>query len=377
METLFGTEADIVKIKIKSRNSLTKNQRLFNSYATRIENLESEIIQQQKKYDQRITTFEKIVKPLLIEYFNEVFEQVKILDSMTKRFKFTKPMMNNLAKLNTFFLNIIGELFNKTDEFFEIYRKYSDIILKKIEEERLKEWKKTAKILEVITGKKVDNDLNDPHFREFMEEDEGWGLDDIIDDFYNNFLNEDPEEKPRKKSKKQLEAEEILKNYEALKQKSLRSIYIGLAKVLHPDKETDENLKDFKDDLMKKVTNAYNEKDLATLLKLELEFTKKQTAHFNDLDEQTLEIYIQYFKDRVKELENDRDRMMFENPSYQPIIDIIDLPDHIFKRELDNRKKSIEMLRNNFQIINEKLKTAPNREQIMIYVKNQIKTQMG
>ena len=286
-------------------------------------------------------------------------------------------MMLNLAKLNTFFLNIIGEQIDKTDEFFEIYQKYSDIILKKIEEQRLKEWKKSAKILEEMTGKKVDIDFNDPHFREFMEEDESWDLDDIIDDFYNNFLKDDSEQKPRKKSKKQLEAEEKLKNYEELKQRNLRSIYIGLAKVLHPDKETDENLKDFKDEIMKKVTKAYNEKDLATLLKLELEWTKKQNEHFNDLNEQTLEIYIEYFKDRVKELQNDRGRLKYANPRYQPIIDIISMPDSNFIRELYSRKKSAEILRNNFQNNNEKLKTAPNREQIMIYVKNQIKTQMG
>ena len=44
MDTLFGTETDIVKIdkkiKINAGKNLTKNQKLFNTLATRIENLE-------------------------------------------------------------------------------------------------------------------------------------------------------------------------------------------------------------------------------------------------------------------------------------------------------------------------------------------------
>ena len=47
----------------------------------------------------------------------------------------------------------------------------------------------------------------------------------------------------RKKTKKQLEAEEISKIQEELKNKNLRSVYLSLAKILHPDSETDPDLK--------------------------------------------------------------------------------------------------------------------------------------
>ena len=46
---------------------------------------------------------------------------------------------------------------------------------------------------------------------------------------------------------------------------------MSLAKMLHSDLETDETLKLEREELMKKVTAAYQDKDLNTLLKLEIE----------------------------------------------------------------------------------------------------------
>src|SRR5690606_8850986 len=70
-----------------------------------------------------------------------------------------------------------------------------------------------------------------------------------------------------KKTKKQLEKEGIKKEEEILQLKSIRNIYISLVKVLHPDTNSElENAQ--KEELMKRVTKAYSEKDLPTLLKL-------------------------------------------------------------------------------------------------------------
>ncbi len=114
--------------------------------------------------------------------------------------------------------------------------------------------------------------------------------------------------KPRKKSKKQLDKEQqkilLEQEKENLKNKSLKSIYIGLAKLLHPDRYLDEEEKLKNEELMKKVTVAYNNKDIFTLLKLEMEFIKKEEKTIENLPESTLIIYNEFLKEQIIEIEN-------------------------------------------------------------------------
>lgn len=65
------------------------------------------------------------------------------------------------------------------------------------------------------------------------------------------------QQKKNKKSPKQHDKVAALKHEELSRLKNIRSIYIALAKVLHPDTEADETLKAEKEEIMKKVTSSY------------------------------------------------------------------------------------------------------------------------
>ncbi|MBK8348441.1 MAG: hypothetical protein IPL08_12750 [Saprospiraceae bacterium] len=55
--------------------------------------------------------------------------------------------------------------------------------------------------------------------------------------------NEAERQSKRKKTRKQLAVEETEKLHDDIKIKNLRSVYLSLAKILHPDSETDADLK--------------------------------------------------------------------------------------------------------------------------------------
>ena len=129
------------------------------------------------------------------------------------------------------------------------------------------------------------------------------------------------EPKPKRKTKKQEEKEQQQKLDEQLKLKSLRDIYIGLVKMLHPDGESDEDKRLEKEELMKQVTTAYDNKDLPTLLKLELMWVHKESKDIDKLSAEKLKIYINFLRERKKELE--REAYSFKhNPRFQPIADL-------------------------------------------------------
>jgi hypothetical protein len=118
-----------------------------------------------------------------------------------------------------------------------------------------------------------------------------------------------------KKSKKQLEREERKKQEEALQQKSLRSIYLALAKALHPDTIMDPGEKVRKEALMKKVTAAYADKDLAALLTLEMEWVSSENAALGSLPEEKLKLYIASLKEQVAALEQEK-HALYHHPRF-------------------------------------------------------------
>lgn len=106
---------------------------------------------------------------------------------------------------------------------------------------------------------------------------------------------------PRRKTKKQLEREARERRKDELKQRSLRDVYIALAKVLHPDAESDPGKKHEKEAFLKRVTAAYREGNLVELLHLEMEWLEGGGVRNASADK--LALYIELLKDQVRDLE--------------------------------------------------------------------------
>lgn len=127
-----------------------------------------------------------------------------------------------------------------------------------------------------------------------------------------------PPPRPRKarpKSAKQIEQEERARAAEAMAQRTVRSVYIGLARILHPDVETDPELRAEKEQLMKQLTEAKDNNDLYTLLKLEMTWLQREEGHLEGLPEATLDQYLGYLKEQVAGLEEELGAIPYE-PAY-------------------------------------------------------------
>jgi hypothetical protein len=142
----------------------------------------------------------------------------------------------------------------------------------------------------------------------------------------------------RKKTKKQLEKEARLQQQEEAKKKNIRSIYMSLAKLLHPDTETDETLKKEKEEIMKEVTTAYNANDLSSLLILELKWIAKETSELEKMSNEKLTIYNAVLKEQVAELEQDK-MLLWSKPAFQSIIHYAEMNELVVPQELQNEKR--------------------------------------
>jgi len=141
------------------------------------------------------------------------------------------------------------------------------------------------------------------------------------------FKTSQQNKKPTKKEQLQAQAEE-------LKLKNIRSIYISLVKVLHPDTEQDEALKVQKNELMKKVTTAYENKDISTLLRLEAEWISQTNSRLDSVTDATLKLYNETLYQRLQELEYKK-FMLLRNPIYENIQHLVHLNEKRISSEID------------------------------------------
>ena len=129
--------------------------------------------------------------------------------------------------------------------------------------------------------------------------------------------------KPRKKTAKQLAKEELERQAEAQAQKGLRSLYLSLVKVLHPDIEPDLELREIKERTMKDLTSAYEAGDIHTLLRMEMEWLARESASGSSLPEDKLKAYIATLSSQVEDLEEELEFLSLQ-PRFGPISEYID-----------------------------------------------------
>jgi len=304
----------VLKINAKGQKVLSKNQQLFNSLTKRIEALENEIIRENQKLTNLLQLHGKKIHPLHTNIATARLKLAVTLDQSTWEKKFTK---NQTEDIRESILELCNEAFNciEPDQEQEaLYDKWSETSYKEeLEQEKSESKEEFVDFISDMFGMDVDiDDIDDgpegfARFQEKMKD--NFERDQQKQEYHNH-----------KKSKKEHAKEEALKAEEELKNKSIRSIYITLAKILHPDTEPDTAKKSEKEELMKKVTVAYEQKDLPTLLKLEMEWVHKTSEHLEKLTEDKLKIYISTLRHQAAELESEKAGLCY-HPRYSQISD--------------------------------------------------------
>ncbi len=169
------------------------------------------------------------------------------------------------------------------------------------------------------------------------------------------------------KSKKQTAKEKQQREQEALQLKSLRSIYISLAKALHPDTETDEDAKAIKEELMKKVTVAYDNRDLAALLKLEIEWINQGDAQLEKLSDEKLKLYVNILKEKLANLKTEKE-MMSHNPHYMGVAHLMHESEKTAIKQMKNHTQKLSMVSNDFISMAKDFRDSQYRKDLLEFV---------
>lgn len=125
-----------------------------------------------------------------------------------------------------------------------------------------------------------------------------------------------------------------------LSRRSVRDVYLALARVLHPDAVTDAAEREGREAAMKQATAAYRQSDLLGLLRLELQWIRREEEGRKAPGDDTLRAYIRALREQVARLE---DALLAQagDPRYDAIATVSFLPRTRAVAELERRAKEL------------------------------------
>ncbi|MBL9139105.1 MAG: hypothetical protein JNK85_24775 [Verrucomicrobiales bacterium] len=304
---------------------LSKAQQKFNRLVGRIEKIRRHIESTQSQLDQHLAFYGAALHPLeeKIAAHRKEFVQ-RLHPFLAHRELRVKSVRNRLKRLISHQLQMLLDYYGDLDspELETIYKTVQGKTLDESDREELESTR--AQMQDLCDFMGIDMDLSEIKEgiseeqlnRKFEELEARLNAAQGQAEFQAQSGGSPRREKP--KSKRQLEREARDRAAEELRTRDIGRLYKQLAKLLHPDLEPDAARRQEKEAAMKRLTTAYKDGDLHTMLRLEVEWILQEQADANRLTDEKLAIYNDVLKEQVFELEEEL-RNLSSHPRYQPL----------------------------------------------------------
>lgn len=316
----------------EKKSSLAILQTTFNRQRRKIDQLQAQIESLKKKYEQALILYLSNLKPKEKKAGDLVTQFIiKSVDLTQDRKVLTKKERDSFQKLIEEDLDVVLSLLPHSDIHDKLKDIYKEIHGKSMIEDFHEEMSRIKKMFKEEAGI-TDIDISNLDPNDSLQEMLRKIAQSAGEAIREQEQQELPPHTPKPKSKKELLREKNARDLEDLQNKGLSNIYKRLAKVLHPDLEQDLEKRAEKATLMKRLTTAYENQDLVSLLALEAECF--ETA-YETLNEETFKIYNSLLKDQAQDLKNEL-AMISHHPRY------VEMQDYI----QDFREKPVEGINN-------------------------------
>lgn len=109
--------------------------------------------------------------------------------------------------------------------------------------------------------------------------------------FDDDFEHYAAEQQQAREQAKQLRQQQKREQAEQMAAQSLKTVYLKIAAMIHPDREQDESKKAEKTELFQQVSQAYEQQDLFYLLKLQLQLEQNKGVGAKELSTEQVKFY--------------------------------------------------------------------------------------
>ena len=324
-----------LQIVAKEQKVLSKKQQAFNRLTQRIESLKQDIREDSSKLDILMELYGDEIAPQYPRIAESRIKLAKVLARATERISFSSRHYNAIGEA---IVSLCEEAFGDIDinaELEEFYDRWAeDSCRAKFNQQLHRAKEMFADMMRDRYDVYIDvEDIEDSTegFAQFKQR-----MKVQIEQERQHFWQE-----CHQRSKRQRQKEMAKKAEEELKQRSIRTIYISLAKVVHPDGEMDDVARIEKEEVMKRVIAAYEQQDLQTLLALEMEWIYKITENLQQLTDEKLQVYLDVLKQQADDLEKEKVELL-HSPKYGAVAAYSSMPLNIAQSRILRDKRELK-----------------------------------
>ena len=299
----------IVPVIAKSKGkNMSRLQKQFNSRIKKIRKLKTQIEKTEQAMPEIRSLIHQELQPLQDKITSLKAQIVKQLDKAWEMKFFRRK---EKAKLQELIRHNAYELIQAGQNALEaIYDKHSPTTYQE-EAQLMSESGKQMASAMFKNMFDMDLDLDDVDMNDFGQVSER-----LFASMEERAQQEEEKQKNKKKTKAQQKREEKIKAENEHISKTSRAVYTRLVKEFHPDKETDEEQRLWKTEVMKRVTEAYKKDDFFGLLSLEIELMQGHAHDLGELPDDQLKYYNKMLKEQVDELQMQWDAMTNPPPPF-------------------------------------------------------------
>lgn len=288
--------------KKPGKTALSGSRVTFNRQRRTIEKLRDQIEALKNEFEEALALYHSALKPKEKKAGDLITQFVlKINDLAQPPKALNKKERKEFRKLLKEELDVVFGLLHFSEIHDDLNRLYKEVYGKSHEEEFHDEMSDLKTMFAELGLNDIDlSDLNPKDNLQDMLRKVGQSMHAGME---KNDELPPPPSKP--KTKKELAKEQKVRELEALQNKGLNSIYKRLAKGLHPDLEQDLEKRIEKEVLMKRLTTAYSNQDLISLLEIESEWLGTVEDASETLSEESFKVYNSLLKEQIEDLKQE------------------------------------------------------------------------
>ncbi|GAB03379.1 MULTISPECIES: J domain-containing protein [Acinetobacter] len=275
-----------LKVSMQQGAEQSPQQKKLNRLIDKIEQQKISLAIWQNAQDEIQQHTRQKLLPIYNELHGVLFQQLEQLWNMLHNYEFSKADMQQLdesiaqrarmLKQSKMLSNEQLQLVDQIDTFYQQHAQQSA--------------KKSKKVQQV----KVDQPERDEQITSYE------------DDFEQHAAEQQQAREQAKQQRQQQKREQV----EQMAAQSLKTVYLKIAAMIHPDREQDESKKAEKTELFQQASQAYEQQDLFYLLKLQLQLEQNKGVGAKELSVEQVKFYKLALDAQSQQLESQIDEIL-------------------------------------------------------------------
>jgi hypothetical protein len=276
-----------LKVSLKQRAEPSAQQKKLNRLIDKIEQQKISLATWQNAQAEIQQHTRQKLMPVYSELHEILFQQLDQLWSLLQQHDFSKADMQQLDDKIAQLAQLLKRSKMLRDEQLKLVKQI-DIFYQQQAQQSSKKNKKVQSV-------KFEQDENSEQSAA-LEQDE--------------FEQYAAEQQHAREQAKQLRQQQNREQAEQMAAQSLKTVYLKIAAMIHPDREQDETKKEEKTELFQQASQAYEQQDLFYLLKLQLQLEQNKGVGAKELSAEQVKFYKLALDVQSQQLESQIDEIL-------------------------------------------------------------------